>query len=167
MVDDSDARAVISFEVIDPLHADAVWALGEYFAELDRRFPEGFDPGDAITGDADRLRPPNGCFVVVRFGNESDARTVGCAGLQTIDDGVGELKRMWLDRSARGRGLGKRLLTEIETRSRALGHHTLRLDTNANLPEAVGLYEGAGYRRISRYNDNPYPDFFFEKRLSE
>jgi GNAT superfamily N-acetyltransferase len=166
MADDSIARPTIDFETLDPLHPDAVWALGEYFAELDRRFPGGFDPGDATESDADRFRSPMGCFVVVRT-DTVGREPIGCAGLQTIAIGVGELKRMWIAPSKRGRGLGRELLVDIERRSADLGHHTMRLDTNANLPEAVALYQSAGYRRIARYNDNPYPDFFFEKRLSE
>ena len=116
---------------------------------------------------AHRLRAPVGCFVVVRQANSLERHTIGCAGLQTLDAGIGELKRMWLAPWVRRRGVGKRLLTEMEARSRALGHRTLRLDTNANLPEAVALYQRAGYRSIERYNDNPYPDFFFEKSVAE
>ena len=167
----SASRATIRFEVTDPLHPDATWALAEYFAELDRRIPGGFDPGDSITVDAQRFRAPQGCFVVVRAQPAAEhAATgydpIGCAGLQTIDGGVGELKRMWIAPSMRGQGIGRQLLADIEQRARDLRHHTLRLDTNANLPEAIALYERAGYQRIDRYNDNPYPDFFFEKRLS-
>jgi hypothetical protein len=46
-----------------------------------------------------------------------------------------------------------------------MGHDVVRLDTNATLTEALGLYAGAGYDPIERYNDNPYAERFFEKRL--
>jgi hypothetical protein len=41
----------------------------------------------------------------------------------------------------------------------------LRLDTNSALPEARKLYRSTGWREIARFNDDPYPDLFFEKRL--
>ena len=135
--------------------------MGRYFAELDERFPAGFDPGDTLVADAGDLEAPRGVFVVAR----ADEAPVACGGVQTIDDGVGEIKRMWVDEAMRGRGLGRRLLAELEDQCRSLGHHTVRLDTNSRLPEAVAMYRRSGYSEIERYNDNPYPDHWFEKRL--
>jgi ribosomal protein S18 acetylase RimI-like enzyme len=43
--------------------------------------------------------------------------------------------------------------------------HTVRLDTNKALPEALRLYRSAGYREIARFNDNPYAHHWFEKTL--
>ncbi len=152
----------IEFAEVDPRGDDAVWAMGQYFAELDRRFPDGFDPGDTLVTDAHALAAPTGSFVIAR----SNGDVVACGGVQTIDDGIGEIKRMWVSDSVRGRGLGRHMLTELESRCRHLGHHTVRLDTNSHLPEAVALYRHNGYTEIERYNDNPYPDHFFEKLLS-
>jgi GNAT superfamily N-acetyltransferase len=53
----------------------------------------------------------------------------------------------------------------LEDLVRALGHRTVRLDTNQHLPEAIALYRRAGYHEIDRYNDNPHPTHFFEKSL--
>ncbi len=150
-------------EVVDPRSDDAVWAMRRYFDELDDRFPGGFDPGDTLVADAPDLDAPTGVFVVAR----RDGQVVGCGGVQTIGDGIGEIKRMWVSATARGQGLGRRLLSELEHRSRRLGHHTVRLDTNSHLPEAVALYRRSGYVEIDRYNDNPYPDHWFEKALEE
>ena len=47
-----------------------------------------------------------------------------------------------------------------------MGHGVVRLDTNGTLVEAIAMYERAGYRPIERYNDNPYAQAFFEKRLT-
>jgi hypothetical protein len=52
-----------------------------------------------------------------------------------------------------------------ETAARALGVRTLRLDTNSALPEALALYRKSGWVEIARFNDDPYPDHFFEKVL--
>lgn len=151
----------LSIDVVDPRSDDAVAAVRAYIDELDRRFSGGFDPGDAIGTDAHELEPPTGVFLLARV----DGVVVGCGGLQTIGPGVGEVKRMWVAPGTRGRGVGKRLLAELEDHARSLGHHVVRLDTNSTLTEAVAMYRRAGYREIERYNDNPYPDHFFEKAL--
>jgi len=154
------ALSGVRFERVDPRHPDATVAVAAYVAELDGRFPHGFDPGDPLEG-ADRLAPPGGTFVVARIGDE----VVGCGGVQTIGDGIGEVKRMWVSPAARGQGVGRRLLSELERRSARLGHRVVRLDTNATLTEAIALYGSAGYVAVDRYNDNPYAERFFEKSL--
>ena len=72
---------------------------------------------------------------------------------------------MWVDRPHRGLGIGARMLTELERESAALGHRSVRLYTNRSLAEAQAMYRARGYREIPRYNDDPYANFFFEKRL--
>lgn len=132
-----------------------------YFAELDATFPTGFEPGDALGAELRSFEPPAGRFVVVRA---RDA-TVGCGAIQTLEAGVGEIKRMWIDPTVRGRGVARRLLTELEARCREIGHRSVRLDTNASLTTAIALYERSGYVTIQRYNDNPYAQRWFEKPL--
>lgn len=73
---------------------------------------------------------------------------------------------MWIAPSARGLGLARRLMTTAEDAARSIGIKTLRLDTNSTLFEAVGLYRKMGWTEIDRFNDDPYPDLFFEKQLS-
>jgi ribosomal protein S18 acetylase RimI-like enzyme len=73
---------------------------------------------------------------------------------------------MWVDDAWRGCGLGRRMLTALEEAARDLGYREVRLDTNATLVEAIAMYEHAGYRRIERYNDNPYAQAWFAKRLT-
>jgi len=90
---------------------------------------------------------------------------VACGGVQPIGDGIAEIKRMWVVDDVRGRGVGRRLLSELEARAATLGHRTVRLDTNGALVEAIALYERCGYAPIERYNDNPYAERFFEKPL--
>lgn len=154
-------RSSLTFEEVGARSQDAQDAMAAYFAELDRRFPTGFDPGDAPDDDADPFEAPRGTFVVAR----RQGRVLACGGVQTIGDGVGEIKRMWVSPDARGEGTGRRLLAELEARSAALGHRLVRLDTNGALAEAVALYRSAGYAEIERYNDNPYAERFFEKPL--
>ena len=156
--------ATVRFEPVDPASPLARDMVGRYFAEIGRRF--GFEPSGETEKDALLLAPPTGVFVVAL----SDGEPVACGGLQTIAplvDGqsVVEFKRMWVHDDWRGAGLGSRLLRHLEDQARELGHDTARLDTNAALTEAIGMYQRAGYRAIDRYNDNPWATHFFEKRL--
>jgi DNA-binding MarR family transcriptional regulator/GNAT superfamily N-acetyltransferase len=151
--------ATVTIETVDPASPPARVAVGRYFDEIRRRF--GFDAGGLDESDAVTLRPPRGVFVVAI----SDGLPVACGGVYTMEPGVGELKRMWVDDAWRGAGLGSRLLRHLEERGRSLGHRDVRLDTNGALTEAIAMYGRAGYEAIERYNDNPYATHFFEKRL--
>ena len=85
--------------------------------------------------------------------------------LKTLDPQIGEIARMWVDKPHRGLGLARRLLVALERQAAELGFRTVRLDTNRALDEAKAMYRSAGYQEIPRYNDNPYADHWFEKRL--
>ena len=153
--------ATVQLRTVTPSDPAATEAVGRYFAELDARFPTGFDPGDATAGDTVAMSPPRGVFVVAT----SDGEPVACGGVQEIDDRVGEIKRMWVHPDWRGAGLGSRMLAHLEDQAGRLGHRTVRLDTNGTLVEAIAMYERAGYERIERYNDNPYAQAWFAKDL--
>jgi DNA-binding MarR family transcriptional regulator/N-acetylglutamate synthase-like GNAT family acetyltransferase len=154
--------ATCMVESVDVASDEAVRAVRRYFDELDRRFPTGFDPGDAVITDLDAMRAPAGDFLVLR----SEADVVACGGLQRHTRAVGEIKRMWVDPEWRGCGLAGRLLAALEERAAELGYRDVYLDTNATLVEAIAMYEKAGYRRIDRYNENPYAQAWFAKRLT-
>jgi ribosomal protein S18 acetylase RimI-like enzyme len=72
---------------------------------------------------------------------------------------------MWVDGSMRGLGLGRKLLDALEAEARALDYSLVRLETNGALTEAIGLYRAAGYREVAAFNDDPYAEHWFEKRL--
>jgi GNAT superfamily N-acetyltransferase len=130
--------------------------VGAMYAGLDLTAP------DMPKAGPDELNPPNGVFVV----GYSDGEAVCCGGLKRLDDEACEIKRMYVVPSARGRGVGRRLLTELEDRARALGFQIARLDTGDRQPDAVHLYESSGYRPIANYNANPIATYFGEKRLA-
>lgn len=153
--------ATVEIDLVDPRSSAADSALAQYFGELDDRFRSGFDPGDCGAADAAALRSPDGAFFVVR----SDHEPVGCGGVQRIDEGTGEIKRMWIHPDWRGLGLGGRLLARLEAVARELGRVRVVLDTNETLVEAIAMYERAGYHSIERYNDNPYAHRWFAKDL--
>ena len=145
----------------DPSSSDAKWCLGHYFAELGERFEEPFDADRTLPADAGELIPPSGAFLIARF----TGQPAGCGALKTLSPGVGEIVRMWVDRPQRGLGIGARILDVIEAEAVALGHRTLRLYTNRSLAEAKAMYRARGYTEIPRYNDDPYANHWFEKRL--
>lgn len=92
---------------------------------------------------------------------------VGCGAVLYLDDDVAEIKRMWVSPDVRGLGIGKRLLRRLEDVARFAGRRTVLLHMNASLIEAIAMYEAAGYRRVDRYNDNPYAQLWFSRSLDE
>ena len=134
-------------------------ATRRYFAELDERFPDGFDPGGPDV-------PEPGATYVVATSEGVPVAYGGIRPLPAAGEATAEIKRMWVDRDWRGAGLGTRMLRHLEDLARTQGYARVVLDTNATLREAIAMYERAGYDRIDRYNDNPYAEAFFAKELS-
>jgi DNA-binding MarR family transcriptional regulator/GNAT superfamily N-acetyltransferase len=154
-------RDRISIEQTNPRGAEARYCLGEYYGELSRRFKGGFEVALSRDPDAADMLAPRGAFFVAL----SDGMPLGCVGLKGSGREDAEIKRLWVAPSARGLGLGRRLMTAAEDAARSLAIRVLRLDTNSALAEAGQLYRKAGWTEIERFNDDPYPDLFFEKRL--
>lgn len=160
-------RERITIEEADPRSAAALACLERYYAELARRFSRGFDVKLSRDPEAAEMIRPRGVFLLAMH----DGGPLGCIGLKghsgVAADGTpfGELKRLWVAEAARGFGLARRLMEASEDAARSLGVELLRLDTNSALPEARRLYDRLGWTEIPRFNDDPYPDLFFEKRL--
>jgi len=154
-------RSHIVIEERDPRHDDARYCLSEYYAELARRFENGFEVSLSRDPEAADMIRPRGTFLVAM----SDGLPIGCVGLKGAGSEVAEIKRLWVAPSARGIGLARRLMTAAEDAARELSINILRLDTNSALPEAQQLYRRTGWTEIDRFNDDPYPDTFFERHL--
>ncbi len=147
----------------DPTSADGRWCVEQYCSELAERFEMGFDLGRSISADVEELRPPRGAFLVARL----DGRPIGCGALKTAGPQVGSIKRMWVARSARGFGLGRRILAALEMRATDLGFSRVCLETNRFLGEAQKLYRRNGFTEVAAFNDDPYADHWFEKTLRQ
>jgi GNAT superfamily N-acetyltransferase len=160
----ADGRnAAVHIVVSDPRDPAARYCLQAYFAELARRFDDGFDPARSIPADDADLRPPAGLLLVATVAGGP----VGCGALKFHpDDGIAEVKRMWVSPAARGLGLGRRLLGELEIQAAGHGARRLRLETNRNLTEAIALYRTAGYQEVPAFNDEAYAHHWFEKPVS-
>jgi DNA-binding MarR family transcriptional regulator/GNAT superfamily N-acetyltransferase len=152
---------LVRIDVVDPDSSVARHCLAEYYAELGRRFDGGFDDRISVAATPKELRPPNGLFVVAAVHGDA----LGCGALKLHGRKPAELKRMWIAPAARGLGLGRRLLRELERLAREHGVRSVRLETNRNLTEAIALYRSSGYAEVAPFNDEPYAHHWFEKEL--
>lgn len=152
---------LVEIRVEDPTSSAARFCIGEYYAELDRRFETGFDPSASISAEAAELTEPAGLLLVARLREQP----IGCGALKFHGSEPAEIKRMWVDPSARGLGVGRRILEELEDHARRRGIGVVRLETNRSLTEAISLYRSAGFEEVEPFNDEPYAHYWFEKRL--
>lgn len=146
---------------VDPEHPDAVYCLSEYVAELNRRSTRGFDPSVGATALPHEVRPPAGEFFVTYV----HEKPIGCGAVKHHAGAPAEIKRMWISPTARGLGVGRRLLETLETCARQAGAQLAHIETSAVLAEALALYRSAGWVEVAAFNDEPFADHWFEKVL--
>jgi GNAT superfamily N-acetyltransferase len=126
-------------------------------AELDARYEADDDPEVAnpeLVGDwavrPDQVRPPAGAFVVARI----DGVPAGCGAVRRLPFGppnTAEIKRMYTRPAARRRGVSRAILTALEAEAAGLGYRRVQLVTGTRQPEAMALYEAAGYRPVEPF----------------
>jgi DNA-binding MarR family transcriptional regulator len=154
--------AAVEIREVDPAGPDARQCLRAYVAELNERWEAGFDPAAGVSAEPHELTPPAGCFLVAYLYGEP----IGCGGVKHLPGGPSDIKRMWISPAARGLGLGRRLLHELEQRVRDSGATVARLETNRVLAEAIGLYRSEGYVEVEAFNSEPFAHHWFEKPLT-
>ena len=152
----------ITIRPADPATPAALACLRAYYEALNETFPTGFDPGPFPGPGLAQMCPPQGIFLLACEGDIA----LGCVGLRGDGSETGEIKRLWVENSARRHGLAKRLMAEVEIYARRRGMTRLVLDTSRHLPEALAFYQNLGWTEVERYNDNADADHFFEKRLA-
>ena len=155
--------SMVQIAPYDPRHRHVRYCQQQYFAELAQRFHAGFDPDRSISAADEELTPPAGLMLVATL----QAEPIGCGALKFHDGEPTELKRMWIAPEARGMGLARRLLAELEAYAGEAGTQVIRLETNRSLHEAIALYRSAGYLEVAAFNDEPYADHWFEKVLGD
>jgi len=153
--------ALVELRPTDPAHPDAKMCFERYFAELERRSNSRLDPVTLVAARPHELRSPAGLLLLGYLHSEP----VGCGAVKHHPDAPSEIKRMWVAETARGLGIGRRLLVELEASAARSGATKTRLETNGTLSEAIGLYRSAGYVEVPAFNDEPFADHWFEKRL--
>jgi GNAT superfamily N-acetyltransferase len=116
-------------------------------AELSARYPE---PGARhFQLSPQEVADGRGTFLVVY----RDGTPVGCGALRLLDADTAELKRMYVSPTARGRGLGRRLVAALEAEARALGIRRLVLETGVRQAAAIALYRATGFHPIPLYGE--------------
>jgi GNAT superfamily N-acetyltransferase len=151
---------VARFVACDPELPPASELLAEMAVELNEMYgtPSRLDrPALALS----ELRAPDGTYLV---GWEGQVAVAG-GGVRRLDDGVAEIKRMFVRPASRSRGVAGELLTALEHSARSLGYRRVRLDTGPKQAHAEKLYRRAGFAPVAPYNDNPYASFWGEKEL--
>ncbi|MEP6479317.1 MAG: GNAT family N-acetyltransferase [Rhodoglobus sp.] len=150
----------------------ALALLTEYFSFRRESFPATMGEYKATFPTPEDFVLPHGVFLVVEGeGLDGDAADVGCGGIRQIEPGAAglvrfEVKHLWIRPFARGGGLGRALLAELERRARELGAEELVLDTNDSLDAAGSLYRSTGFTSIAPYNDNPNATTWYGKVLA-
>jgi GNAT superfamily N-acetyltransferase len=146
-----------------PAAREILWA---YFYELITRYQRR--PGRTEEVEAamleypsDDLVAPTGVFLLAR----RDDIAVGCIGLRLRPNRVGQVTRMFVLPSQRRRGIGTRLLGELEAVARKHEISRLELDTRDDLVEARRLYERYGFDEVLAFNAAPYAEHWFTKQL--
>lgn len=115
-------------------------------AEVQAEYVVRYGGEDEAAVEEDEFVPPNGLFLVGLL----DGEPVVTGGWRRIDGAV-EIKRMYVVKPARGRGLARRMLAELETTAATAGATRVILNTGDQQPEAIALYESSGYERIDGF----------------
>ncbi|OQD56135.1 GNAT family N-acetyltransferase [Streptomyces phaeoluteigriseus] len=133
-------------------HPDAVKLNDEVQAEYHERYGDG---GDATVLEPADFDPPRGLYLIAY---DELGRPVATGGWRSQDengegnqDGDAELKRMFVVRQARGRGLARRMLAALEEDARAAGRLRMVLETGTEQPEAIALYTSSGYAPCAKF----------------
>jgi GNAT superfamily N-acetyltransferase len=91
-----------------------------------------------------------------------NTQLAGCVALRKIDDGICEMKRLFLRDNFRGMGLGRQLIEAIIREARLIGYDRMRLDTlPPKMNDAIALYRSYGFKQTGPYYDNPVAGAIF------
>jgi GNAT superfamily N-acetyltransferase len=130
---------------VDPATQEVAILIQALDADLWSRYPAGPIHGIDIAA----FKANGGVFLVL----EEDGAAHACGAYRPYAPGVAEIKRMFVHRHARGRGYSRRVLAALEDHAIRNGFTRVVLETGDQQPEAIGLYESAGYARIPRFGE--------------
>jgi GNAT superfamily N-acetyltransferase len=153
-----DTRVQVTVERVD---AEVSRRLQQaFFADIASRYP-GWEPASSQPVNPSELAPSVGIWLIAY----RDGHAIGCGGLQRLDAQTGEIRRIFLDKTERGRGTGRRLLVELEEHARRHGYKRVRLTTGDRQPEALRMFQSAGYEEIPPFTDGVFTRHWMEKAL--
>jgi putative acetyltransferase len=116
-------------------------------AELAATYPE--EGATHFRLEAEEVEPGRGAFLVIFVGGQP----VGYGAIRRLDERTAEIKRMYVEPVARGRGIGRNMLDALEAEAGRLGVTRIVLETGERQTAAVNLYESAGFTRIPRFGE--------------
>ncbi len=155
------------YEIIDVTSEEHIKAVKELFLEYAKwlDFPlcfQGFD--EELAGLPGKYTPPEGRLYLVL----DDGNYAGCIGLRKFEEGICEMKRLYVRPEFRGTGIGDALIQKVILEAKEIGYVTMRLDTiKERMQKAVSLYEKHGFIEIEAYYDNPNPHtLYMELKLT-
>ena len=141
------AAPPLVFEDTTPDDAETLGLIGQLDVELTALADSPCENHFSLT--TTETTGANGLMVRARL----EGRLVGCGAVRRIEPTVGELKRMFVDASARGQRIGAALLDRLELAASRLGLTELKLETSDRQPAAIGLYESAGFVRCEPWGE--------------
>jgi len=156
----------LRFTIIEPGHPTARRMLRAYLSEVAERYYGHPVSGTALEAvealePSDDLVDPTGVLIVAY----RDESPVGCGGLRIVDETTAELTRVFSAREARGTGVGRAIVRELERLAVERGMGTIRLDTRTDLVEARALYASLGYAEVEAFNAGEYAQHWFAKQV--
>ena len=145
----------------NPYRPAAQLLMEHLWEELDQRY----GPNLASRFTPEQIDVPGLLFVVAK----ADGKPVGCGAVLPFSEGVGEVKRMWVEPNARRQGVAQAILYALESMAAEKGYHTLRLETGIRQPEATALYTRWGYAPVDCWGSHAGDPLSrcFEKKLRE
>lgn len=154
------ANDTVTISPESPRNKECLQLLAQLRTELTEKYPDELRGVPLIP---EELAAEGAAFLVAR----RNGQPVGCGAIRAFEPGVAEVKRMFVVPEARGRGVGRAILENLETFARNFGYRSVRLETGLKQPEAISLYQSAGYHPApcyGPYRENPM-SICFEKEL--
>ena len=121
--------------------------IGALNAELEARYPE--EGANFFRLDPEEVGEGRGAFLVAYFSDNP----VGCGAIRLNEPGLAEIKRMYVDPTVRGRRVGRQIVDALEAYARKLGAKRIVLETGPRQPDAIAMYEHAGFVEIPLYGE--------------
>jgi putative acetyltransferase len=119
------------------------------------------DFGSELKNPLTKYAPPKGLLFLAL---END-NTAGCIALQPLEEGVCEMKRLYVSPGFRSRGIGEKLVALLLEEAAKLGYITMRLDTLTRLQSAIKIYRAFGFTDVSAYYKNPLPGVVYMEKV--
>lgn len=116
-------------------------------AELESIYPE--DGANFFRLDPEEVAEGRGAFLVAYL----DDKAIGCGAVRLNEPGIAEIKRMYVDPAVRGRRVGRQIVDALESQARQLGAKRVVLETGPRQPDAIAMYQHAGFTEIPLYGE--------------